>query len=535
MKIHDRTIADCHRGAAEKTCPNLASSCKINRLEQPSRGGVLAQLRLVTAGTGALNSPIKWRVGACVAVVLGLLMSTPQATADDASSNSLWPRLQAQLTLQEHYDHPKVQKWARDFSSRPHELRTLVNRSKPYLYHIVDRIEAAGVPGEIALIPFMESGFDPFAYSEGRAAGLWQFMSPTAKRFGLRQSWWYDGRRDVTASTEAAIRYLEYLQDRYEDWTLSIGAYNAGEGRMWKAVRRAKGGSRAFWDLDLPGQTRAYVPRILALAAIIHDPARYGVRLPDVTDSPETALITLPGQVELDVVAELADISPEWIYKLNPAFNRFATDPDGPHHLLLPADRANNVAEAVKALPAQQRVRWLRHEVVAGDTLGEVAQRYDTSVSILKRINGLQTTTLRIGQELFAPTSTHATELAGLPSTHRARRGIAQYTVRGGDSLWTIARKHDMSVGQLAKLNRVSRKAVIRPGQRLRVHGKGAAQTERTVTYTVRSGDSLGSIAQRYKVSPQSIASNNGITRPDLIRPGQRLKIKLDVREQSDA
>ena len=125
--------------------------------------------------------------------------------------------------------------------------------------------------------------------------------------------------------------------------------------------------------------------------------------------------------------------------------------------------------------------------------------------------------------------------MAGLPSTHRARRGITHYTVRGGDSLWTIARKHNMSVAQLSKLNRVSRKAVIRPGQRLRVHGKGAAQTQRTVTYTVRQGDSLGAIAQRYKVSAASIASVNGLARPDLIRPGQRLKIKLDVREQSDA
>lgn len=466
-----------------------------------------------------------------------LLSASGHVAARDVPGSSIWPRLQAQLALQQHYEHPQVQRWAKDFSSRPHELRTLVNRSKPYLYHIVDRIEAAELPGEIALIPFLESGFDPFAYSEGRAAGLWQFMSPTAKRFGLRQSWWYDGRRDVTASTEAAIRYLEYLQDRYEDWTLSIGAYNSGEGRMWRAIRKnkASGKPRSFWNMDLPGQTQAYVPRVLGLAAIIHDPARYNIRLPDVLDSPETALVALPGQVELDVIAELADISPEWVYKLNPAFNRFATDPDGPHHLLLPADRAQRVLRAIDNLPPHKRVRWVRHEVEAGDTLSVLAQRYDTSTAILQRINALSGTQLQIGQELFAPSSKHATELAGLPSTHRARRGITHYTVRGGDSLWTIARKHNMSVAQLSKLNRVSRKAVIRPGQRLRVHGKGAAQTQRTVTYTVRQGDSLGAIAQRYKVSAASIASVNGLARPDLIRPGQRLKIKLDVREQSDA
>lgn len=477
------------------------------------------------------------RAAACFATLTALLLLTGQATAREVPGSSLWPRLQAQLALQAHYERPEVQRWARDFASRPHELRTLVDRSKPYLYHIVDRIEAAGVPGEIALIPFLESGFDPFAYSEGRAAGIWQFMTPTAKRFGLRQSWWYDGRRDVTASTEAAIRYLLYLQDRYEDWTLSMGAYNAGEGRMWKAIRknRASGKSHSFWHMDLPGQTRAYVPRILALAAIVHDPARYGIRLPDVADAPETALVSLPGQVELDVVAQLADINPEWIYRLNPAFNRFATDPDGPHHLLLPADRAQSVVDAIEDLPKQERVRWVRHQVSSGDTLSELAQRYDTSVSILQRINQLNGTNLRVGQNLFAPSSKHATELAGLPSTHRARLGITHYTVRRGDSLWTIARAHSMSVSQLSRLNRVSRKGVIRPGQRLRVHGKGMAQSERTVTYTVRAGDSLGSIAQRYKVSAGSIASANGIASPDLIRPGQRLKIKLDVREQNDA
>lgn len=462
-----------------------------------------------------------------------LLASQAQA----GNGQDLWARLNAQFALHAQYERPEVQRWATDFASRPHELRTLVRRARPYLYHIVDRIEAAGVPGEIALIPFLESGFDPFAYSVGRAAGLWQFMSPTAKRFGLRQSWWYDGRRDVMASTDAAIRYLTYLQDRYEHWPVSIGAYNSGEGRMWKAIRKQNkaGEARSFWTLDLPGQTQAYVPRVLALAAIIHDPQRYGITLPRVANRPETALVALPGQMELDVLAELADISPEWIYKLNPAFNRFATDPEGPHQVLVPADRADDLRAALARLPATQRVRWHRHVVAPGDTLSEIAQRFDTSTAVLQRINGLTGNRIHAGQALLAPSAEHATKLAGLPAYHLARRGIAEHTVRSGESLWTIARRHGMSVRRLAQLNQISTQSVIRPGQRLKVTAGSAASTQRTVTYTVRAGDSLGHIAQRYKVQAGDIASLNGIRRPDLIKPGQRLKIRVDVREQSDA
>ena len=466
-----------------------------------------------------------------------LLGGLAAASAQARTGDDLWSRLGAQFKLQAEYDHPQVQRWATDFASRPHEIRTLARRAQPYLYHIVDRIEAAGVPGEIALLPFMESGFDPFAYSVGRAAGLWQFMTPTAKRFGLRQSWWYDGRRDVTASTEAAIRYLQYLQDRYEHWPVSIGAYNSGEGRMWKAIRKQNkaGQARDFWSLDLPGQTRAYVPRVLALAAIIHDPGRYGLELPPMADQPETAMVALPGQMELDVVAELADISPEWIYKLNPGFNRFATDPEGPHQVLVPADRAADLQTALSDLPAEQRVRWHRHVVAAGDTLSEIAQRYDTSTAILQRLNGLSGSQIRVGQTLLAPSADHATMLAGLPESHLARRGITEHRVRRGESLWTIARRHGMTVRRLAQLNQLSTQSVIRPGQRLKVTASKGMSTARTVTYTVRAGDSLGSIAQRYKVRASDIASLNRLRRPDLIRPGQRLKIQVEVREQSDA
>lgn len=445
---------------------------------------------------------------------------------------TLWDRLTGNYALGT-TDHPDVDHWATEFASRPHEIRTLVRRAEPFLGMIVERMEAAGVPGELAVIPFLESGFDPNAFSTGTAAGLWQFMPATGDRFGLRRTWWYDGRRDVIAATDAAIAYLRYLNDIYDDWLLSMAAYNAGEGRVRSAIRRNRraGKPTDFWSLDLPGQTEAYVPRVLGLARVFDQPARYDIDLPSLPPQPLTMAVDLPGQIGLAQAADLAGLSMADLRRLNPAYNQFATDPDGPHHLLLPTTLADRFDAGVKALPADARMDWRRYEVRAGDTISELARDFGTTSRAIRRVNNLSSSTIRIGQRLLIP--------GGMPDAGAAESGndrdndaAASYAVQTGDSLWTIARRHRVHVSDLTRWNGLSRSAVLRPGQRLVV--AAPSRTERTIYYTVRSGDSLGRIARRYRVRVGDIvALNDDLSSPDRLRVGQRLRIRVDVADHS--
>ncbi len=458
-----------------------------------------------------------------LAAALFLFAGTTQA-------NDFWDELADHYGIGSH-DHEDVRYWSDDFASRPHEIRTLVRRAEPYLAVIARQLETASMPAELICIPFLESGFDPNAFSSGTAAGLWQFMPHTADRFGIQRSWWYDGRRDIIASTEAAIRYLAYLHDIYDDWLLTLAAYNAGEGRVRRAITRNRKAGRPtdFWSLDLPPQTEAYVPRILGLAEIFARPDAFNVTLPALSTVPQTIAVKLPGQLGLPQAAKLADMPLTEVQRLNPAFNSFATDPDGPHRLLLPADKAGAFALALKALPASERVSWSRHKVQAGDTLGELAEDFDTTVSVIRSINKLSGNQIRIGQVLMIPSGANSA-IASLPASQQTA-GARIYKVRMGDSLWSIARRHDIHVADLTRWNRMSSRSVIRPGQVLLV--TSPSRTERTVYYTVRSGDSLGGIARRYRVRANDIAAMNDLATPDRLRPGQRLKIRVDVADHS--
>ena len=226
------------------------------------------------------------------------------------------------------------------------------------------------MPAEIALLPIVESAYDPFAYSHGRAAGLWQFVPATGKRFGLKQDWWYDGRRDILDSTAAALDYLQYLHKRFKgDWLLALAAYNSGEGTVSKAQRknRKKGKPVGFWDLALPGETRDYVPKLIALKQLVATPSVYGIKLEGVPNRPYFAVVETAAQIDLAVAADLAGLELDKLYRLNPGFNQWATSPDGPHRLLIPVDQADMFRQAVAD---NELDRWLHHlPVRAGDTV----------------------------------------------------------------------------------------------------------------------------------------------------------------------
>ena len=458
-------------------------------------------------------------------------------------------------------EHASITQQADWFARHPAYLERVFNRARPYLPHVADEVEARGLPAELAFLPVIESAFDPFAYSHGRAAGLWQFIPGTGTRFGLKQNWWYDGRRDVVESTRAALDYLEYLHGMFDgDWLLAVAAYNCGEGTVGRAIRnnRSAGQPTDFWSLRLPAETRGYVPRLLGLAAVLAEPGRYQLELPLIPNTPAFTAVELEGQIDLGIAAELAGIELAELQALNPGFNRWATDPDGPHRLQLPVDAAETFAAALAVLPPDERVRWHRHQVRSGDTLGTIARQYRTTVAVLQSVNNLSSTQIRVGSHLMIPTSTRSVadyplsahnRLASTQQRERAGRVRSEHTVRNGDSLWSIARSHGVGVRELAAWNGMAPGDTLAVGRTLIVWQQGAARSGtsaaatrrapaaeplvRRVNYTVRRGDSLYRIANNFRVSIDDIKRWNSLDSQRHLQPGQRLTLHVDVTAQS--
>ncbi|MBT8131917.1 MAG: transglycosylase SLT domain-containing protein, partial [Gammaproteobacteria bacterium] len=332
----------------------------------------------------------------------------------------------------------------------PEYLDRVFKRARPYLPYIVSQIEQRAMPMELALLPIVESAFDPFAYSHGQAAGMWQFIPATGKRFGLQQNWWYDGRRDVVESTRAALDYLQRLHQIFDgDWLLAVAAYNSGEGKVRRAIRRAGAGS-TFWELRLPRETEAYVPRLLALSHLVMSPSDFGITLPYVADTPYFEIVATGSQIDLALAAAMAAIDLDEIYKLNPGFNHWATSPEGPHRLLVPVLNADLFRQQLAVLPADQRVRWKRYRVRQGDTLSGIAQAHQVTIASLQEANSIRGTSIRAGHHLLVPTASQSISKYTLTADARLKRKVGasedalRYTVREGDSLWKISRQYDV-------------------------------------------------------------------------------------------
>jgi membrane-bound lytic murein transglycosylase D len=440
------------------------------------------------------------------------------------------------------------------FVNNPEYLERAFGRSELYLYHIVTELEARGMPLEIALLPVVESAFEPYAYSRARASGLWQFIPDTGSRFGLKQDWWYDGRRDVVESTRAALDYLQALHDEFNgDWLLAIAAYNCGEFAIERAVEINQTAGRPidFWSLRLPKETQAYVPKLLAMRRLVLDPESLGLVISPIPNQPYFARVETKGQMDLRVAAEVAGVTPEEVYELNPAYHRWATDPSGPNFLLLPVDGAQVFTQNVGQLTDDERMRSTHYRVGRGDTVASVAKRFHTTANVIRELNDVPTGALTVGMDLRVPTAN--VELPPKVMLAAARvdgrvRGLRRPHVRihvahAGDSLWAIARRTGVDVKTLASLNGMRPGDKLKAGQRIKLVAPSSAQVasvtqsendaagshgpSRKVTYTVRIGDTLTQIAKLYQVSVSQILSWNGMGSKSPIIPGQKLTIRV--------
>ena len=491
-----------------------------------------------------------------------LVEASPTVDADSllAIEADLWQRIRDGFSLEHHLDEARVQSELRWYANHPEYLNRVAVRASRYLFHIVEALEQRQMPMEMALLPIVESAFDPFAYSHGRASGLWQFIPATGRTYGMQVDYWHDGRRDVRAATTGAINYLDRLHSRLDDdWFLALAAYNSGEGNVRYSMRKnSKAGKPLdFFSLGLLKETRAYVPRLLAISAIIADPAKYNIELLPIANEPYWEMVNTGSQLDLSVAAEIAEISIDELYLLNPAFNKWSTHPDGPHELLVPRQHAKTFRANLEALPLDQRLSWQRHRVKSGESLGVIAQKYNTSVATLQLANKIKGNLIRSGQSLMIPVARGSSETYELSANERLKSrqnytekktGVApsRYIVRKGDSFWEIARTFKVSMRALAKWNGMATTETLMPGKELVIFSTLTQPPETTlatlanlpanqevirkVNYRVRRGESLARIASKFNVPIESIKQwNEKLGRKKYIQPGDRVTLYVDV------
>jgi membrane-bound lytic murein transglycosylase D len=471
-----------------------------------------------------------------------------------ADYSDLFDRIRAGFKLPDS-DHAAVDRELEWYAGNPDYLGRAFSRADLYLYHIVTELEARGMPLELALLPVVESAFEPYAYSKSSASGLWQFIPGTGSRYNLKQDWWYDGRRDVMESTRAALDYLQALNSEFNgDWLLAIAAYNCGEMNVEHAIARnqAAGLPTDFWNLKLPAETRAYVPKLLAMGRVVAHPERYGLSFNKIPNQPYFAKVDTKGQISMHVAAEIAGLTEAELYELNPAFHRWATDPNGPYALLVPADTAEAFRTSVIQLTDEQRLNVKEYAVHKGDTMNLVARRFRTTPQELRELNDLPAKGgLTVGSALKVPSESNLLPAKALRAAalvdgreHRSRRERSRVVVRRGETLWAIARKHGVDVNALALMNGMQPNTVLRTGQRLRLgtsagsanisvddeeagrtSGIAAATDSHQLTHIVRAGDTLFHVAQEYHASVAQVASWNRLSKTKLV-PGQKLIVR---------
>jgi membrane-bound lytic murein transglycosylase D len=448
----------------------------------------------------------------------------------------------------------EVQEQIQWIIAHPSYLQKVCRQSEPYIYHIISEIKKKKLPGELALLPMIESAYDPFAYSGVGAAGLWQLMPGTGADLGLKQDWWFDGRRSVRSSTEAALNYLIHLNKFFEgNWALAIAAYDCGEGTVSRAIKASLRPLQnvSFWDLTSPRETQIYVPRFLALAEVIQNPQHYKISLPDIPYLPYFEEVNIGSQIDLNHAAKLAGISYKELIKLNPGYNRWTTAPYKPFKLLIPAEKVQQFNFNLANFPEDKRVSWTKHQVQQGDNLDNIAIRYHTTVNLIKQLNQLTTNAIKPNQSILIPStnnapmvipkkeitiaktapyiagnSTHTTHTTYFTNTlkpiNEGRNRRVIHIVQDTDSFQRLEHLYGVTTKEIQAWNKMSPSQRLRNGQQL-VIWKTIREPR---LYIVQGGDSLNSIAQKNQTQVNKILSLNPHLNWDTpLRTGQRILV----------
>jgi membrane-bound lytic murein transglycosylase D len=386
-------------------------------------------------------------------------------------TTDLWERIRNGFAMAE-LDSAEVQYNEDFYASRPKYLGRIIERSKPYLFHIVQEVARRGMPAEIALLPIVESAFNPTAFSNRNAAGIWQLIPSTGTTYGLKQNWWYDGRRDIVGATRAALDYLQNLYGMFGDWELALASYNWGEGAVGRALEknRKKGLSTDFRNMTLPPETRNYIPRLIAIKNIISNPAAFGIELESLPNQPYFEQVSAEHHIDVRLAAWLADISVDEFKALNPAHNRPVIHADGLNALLIPVDKVEIFAENLRNHD-QPLVSWQGYQARDGDTAATISKRYGISLRKLREVNDMgRQGVVTPGQTLLVPRNGNAggtdiSIIGNKPATQRLLNRHFVYVVRADDTLHEIAKRYEVTVEQIKAWNGSPRGLVT--GQKL--------------------------------------------------------------------
>ena len=398
-----------------------------------------------------------------------------------------------------------------------------LNNSYYFLYYVIEELKKNDLPIELAFLPFIESSYDPFSISSSGAVGLWQIMPKTAELLGLKENWWIEERHDPYKSTDAAVRYIDYLHKRFkEDIYLVLVAYNAGPTFTSKAIQKnsRRASVISYKDLPLSAQTRNYIPKFLALIELINNNEKYGVDLPEIPYSKVVDQISFKEQIEILNFSDFLNLQPELLYKLNAGYTKWATDPNMVSTFYVPIENKvkyeNNGQEYIQS----QKINWISHDVSVGESLWVLAKKYRTKIEIIRKVNQLDSDTLSINQVLLIPVGQASSNIL-IP--------FEAHVVSEGDTLWSLARKFGVSEKKIIDINNLENGSNIKIGQILNIGNRNIYRNieskKRTILYSVKQGDNLLKISKLFNVSIKAIKQDN--ENLDIIRPGQILKITI--------
>jgi membrane-bound lytic murein transglycosylase D len=468
--------------------------------------------------------------------------SIESETAAAASHDDVWQRIRDGFGIDDTAaQNPLVAVHESWFAARPDQLRRLAERSRPYLYHIVEELDRRAMPMEIALLPMIESAFNPTALSPSAASGIWQFIPSTGRHYGLKQDTWYDGRRDFTAATNAALDYLGKLYMDFGDWQLALAAYNCGEGCVARAIQNnvQQGLPTNYANLSLPNETRHYVPKLLAIRNLISAPERYGIAIEQLPNQPYFNQVTVHANMDLNSAARLANMSSAEFAALNAAFPRKLIRSDTPVNLLVPVDKADKFQ---RNLETGNWDTWQPYAAQKGERAAAIAKRFDVSLDRLAEHNQLH---LKKGKLLRAQTILVPVKNRGMVAAQNdpPARAPARHEVQRGDTLFSIARRYGLTMAELADAN-PDLDDRLKAGQTIRLPTSdsaiptsdfiqpvslkaGKSKAGKPLRYTIRRGDTLSSIAERFEVSLADIkAWNPAFRKSSAIRTGQTVAVK---------
>ena len=399
-----------------------------------------------------------------------------------------------------------------------------LNDSYYFLFYVINELEQNKLPLELAILPYIESNYDPFSISSSGAVGMWQFMPRTGRLYELNKSWWNEDRHDPYRSTDAAVGYLKYLYNRFDqDIYLTLAAYNAGPSLVERKINQniKQGEGKDFWSLNLPSQTQNYVPKFIALRELILNSEKYGISLPDIPYDNVVEKITIPGQVEILALSEFLEIKPELLYKLNAGYTKWASAPENESIFYIPKEKYSLIISENNPFKKTNDINWISHTVNKGDNLWDLAIKYDTEVKIIKDVNYLNDELLSINDNLLIPLG---------KSKSNNFIPYEMYIVSEGDTLWSISKKYNLSIRDLARMNSLNENDFLQLGQQLSIGNKNIHRNmeskKRTILYSVKQGDTLFKISELFDVSIRSIEDINDFNQSTLM-PGQIIKIAI--------